>query len=271
MYFHFSNYAPFRFENDGLLDIRLVYSRHVLDNFTYPAAKNARSPFVHLGVNRCGASTPGAPGGWCNYSNGILHFTSFDTSAMYMASGFLPSPNGEEVYFYANGQPFTHGGDGDIHTWGDNSGIRLVKIRRDGFMSIDAPYVFNLPLGLMPTVKTVALDVPKTCRFDPSGFTGGVELRVNFRTSVAGFLAVAVEQAQTGRPNPRFDMYTLDQSDLLRGNAMGAVASWGNRTQMSLSPLAGERIRIAVVLTDAKLYSLSLVCADNDSENSLHF
>merc|ERR1711871_1240815 len=131
-------------------------------------------------------------------------------------------------------------------------------MRMDGFISIDAPYIFNLPLSKLPMVKTVDLDVPRTRPFDPSGNTGGVQLKVNFRSSVAGFLAVAIKQSQSKNPNPRFDMYSLDQADLLRGNAIGAVATWGNRTQMSLSPLAGQTVQIAVVLTDAKLYSMSM-------------
>ena len=51
---------------------------------------------------------------------------------MYMASGYVPSASGDELYFYASGQPFTHGGDAATHSWGNNSGIRLLTARRDG-------------------------------------------------------------------------------------------------------------------------------------------
>ena len=48
MYAHFPNGgAPYGYSNDGLLDIRLIYSHNLtVDNLTYAAADNARSPFV---------------------------------------------------------------------------------------------------------------------------------------------------------------------------------------------------------------------------------
>ena len=114
MYSHFSATAPYGFGNDGLLDIRLTYSNDIMENISYAQADNARSPFVSLGINTCGSlkHSPDVKGGWCNVTSGILANTSFDTSAMYAASGFIFSPDGEEVFMYSSGQPFTHGGDG---------------------------------------------------------------------------------------------------------------------------------------------------------------
>ena len=81
-YAHFSSGAPFGFGNDGLLDVRLLVSRDGY-NLTYvPGARNARSPFVSLGVNKCGASTPSIKNGWCNPYNGVEQHTSADTSAI---------------------------------------------------------------------------------------------------------------------------------------------------------------------------------------------
>ena len=47
-----------------------------------------------------------------------------------MASGLVPSADGGEVYRYASGQPFTHGGDGANTTWAANTGIRRLRVRR---------------------------------------------------------------------------------------------------------------------------------------------
>ena len=87
-YHHFSG-APWGFGNDGLLDLRLAASRTTGAKIEYiKSATNARSPFVPLGVNLCGAdaSTPQASGGWCSPTSGIEANISFDTSAMYVCT-----------------------------------------------------------------------------------------------------------------------------------------------------------------------------------------
>lgn len=130
-YHHFTSAAPYGFGNDGLLDIRLVVSRDGA-HLGYSEAKNGRSPWVPLGYNKCGgaAHAPDNIDGWCSPTTGIESgSTDFDTSAMYMASGYVPSDNGDEIYFYSSGQPFTHGGDGAKHSWGNNSGIRRLTAR----------------------------------------------------------------------------------------------------------------------------------------------
>jgi hypothetical protein len=105
-YHHFDQPAPFGFGNDGLLDIRLVISRDGA-NLSYPTATNARAPWVPLGTNWCGggAHAPGNVGGWCSPHSGVeAGPTDFDTSAMYAASGYVPSQSGDELYFYSSGQ-----------------------------------------------------------------------------------------------------------------------------------------------------------------------
>ena len=51
------------------------------------------------GVNDCGPlqNTPSTAGGWCSPTTGDESKTHFDTSAMYMASGYLNSTDGSEV------------------------------------------------------------------------------------------------------------------------------------------------------------------------------
>ena len=165
MYHHFTSSAPFGFGNDGLLDIRLVVSRdgaHV----NYTTAENGRSPWVPLGVNKCGpgAHAPDNPNGWCSPKTGIeAGPTAFDTSAMYMASGYVPSNDGDEIYFFSSGQAFTHGGDAATHSWGNNSGIRRLTARKDGFVAVEAPYLFNEDISRLPSLTTVKVKVPSTC------------------------------------------------------------------------------------------------------------
>ena len=84
--------------------------------------------------------------------------------------------------------------------------------------------------------------------------TGGVELQVNAITSVAGKLAVEVRQ--DGKPIPGF---TLADAAPIKGNVMAYAAAWGART--SLSSFAGQKISLRVAMADAKLYSLTLACA----------
>ena len=95
-----------------LFFFRLVSSRDgVVLNYT-ARAWNARSPFVPLGINDCagaGGGTPGVVGGWCDPRTLDDTKTSVDTSATYMASGFLPSHDGHTIHLYASGQPNTHG------------------------------------------------------------------------------------------------------------------------------------------------------------------
>eukprot|EP00041_Stephanoeca_diplocostata_P032140 m.1021570 g.1021570 ORF g.1021570 m.1021570 type:complete len:206 (-) comp24095_c0_seq18:2601-3218(-) len=156
--------APFGFGNDGLLDIRLLTSTNGV-NITYAAATNARSPFVPLGTNLCGpnAASPSIKSGWCSPTSGIESSTSFDTSAQYMADGYVPSTDGTLLYLYSSGQPFTHGGDAGKHSWGNNTGVRLLSLRRDGFAYVDSPYTFNTPREQLPAIIVSDITVPSAC------------------------------------------------------------------------------------------------------------
>jgi len=199
MYHHFSSKVPFGFGNDGLLDLRLVVSRDGA-HLNYTQSRNGRSPYVPLGDNHCGgaahapsngADAAGAAGalravvllvllllltfpslspvgGWCSPKSGVeSNHTDADTSAMYMASGYVPSSDAWEssdsLYFYASAQPFTHGGDAGSHLWGNNSGIRLLTARRDGFVAVEAPYEFASSIEQQPSLTTVELAVPSNC------------------------------------------------------------------------------------------------------------
>lgn len=214
-----------------------------------------RAPFVNLGLNRCGAfaSSPGTHSGWCSPTSGVEASTSFDTSAMYMASGHLLSPSGESVYMYSSGQPFTHGGDSANQTWKNNTGIRILSLRRDGFVSIDAPYDFSggHQNGLYPSFTTVELTVPPL----PCATGENVAISANMVTSVAGFVAIGFEQA-----GKELDGFGLSDANRLKGNSLSAVATWGTRGG-SVNSLAGKQVSVRVAMADASLYSLNFVCA----------
>ena len=187
---------------------------------------------------------------------------------MYMANGYLPSADGTELYFYASGQPFTHGSDGAAHTWGSNTGVRLLRLRRDGFVAVEAGYGdWNAP----PTLTTVEMSVPVDCAppnrtvvpgTNSTRLSGGVQLLVNMQTSVVGSVAVGVH----GDSGP----YALANANAVVGNSLDAAASWGGgggrgadaaaSFTSSLSALAGQSVAFEVAMRDAKLFSLELRC-----------
>ena len=169
MFYHFTARAPWpTVSANGLLDIRLVTSRNGV-NLSYTESRNGRSPFVPLGINDCAASTPGVRGGWCDPRGTEEQHTSFDTSAMYMASGYLPSHDGHALHLYSSGQPNTHGqwepgtATGGGNSWGQNTGVRLLQLRKDGFVSVDAPYLFSKNRSALPSITTTELTVPSHC------------------------------------------------------------------------------------------------------------
>jgi hypothetical protein len=165
-YHHFSDSAPWGFGNDGLLDTRLVVSSDGA-NLSYVPGARSRAPFVPLGVNRCGptASSPSVKGGWCSPTSGIEASVNQDTSQMYMADGWLPSNDGESIYLYIAGLPCTHGEILAQPLWGNNTGVRVLQLRKDGFTSVVAPYAFNLAGGpsALPSLTTKSISVPTGC------------------------------------------------------------------------------------------------------------
>ena len=263
MYFHFNEINPYGFDNDGLLDIRLLVSR---DGQTLNYVKTNdqddvgyRSPFVHLGINQCGndASSPDVKGGWCSPVSGIESTTSFDTSAMYMASGHLLSLDSTSIYLYSSGQPFSHGGySGDsTFTWKNNSGIRVLTLRKDGFVSIDAPYIFKgIDNTMYPTFTTENVVVPSRASLNCLK-NESMSVIVNFISSVTGFVVIGIEQNGEAVKG-----YSLNDGNRLKGNAIQAKASWDVFKIYSIDLFAGQEIAFRVAMADASLYSLDIQC-----------
>lgn len=246
MYAHFDSSAPFGFSNDGLLDIRLLTSRDGYNLSYVPASRNkGRSSYVSLGVNRCGsnASTPSVKGGWCSPFTGIENSTSPDTSGMYMASGYVNSLDDTEVYLYASAQPFTHGGDAGKQLWSTNTAIQILRTRKHGFASIEAPYDFSS--SEMPSFTTTDVKIPECAR--------DVVVRVNVETSVVGYVQVGIVGS---------DDFAMTDGDPIQGNTVDAIASWNGGRSSSLSSIQGQTVSLEVGMRDAKLYSIEVGCVD---------
>lgn len=113
------------------------------------------SPFVDHGVNRC--PTVGSvmhPGGWCNYKDKSFAETAWDTSMTAVLSGHFLSDDKTEIYLYKYGASMTHQGGHQPATWSNNTngslpntGIELMTLRRDGFVSVDAPLIESPGFG----------------------------------------------------------------------------------------------------------------------------
>merc|ERR1711865_450823 len=99
--------------------------------------------------------------------------------------------------------------------WGNNTGIRVLSLRRDGFVSVDAPYDFSggANNSKYPQMTTVPVTVPALpC---PAGLN--VTAAVNLVSSVAGFVAVSVEQGGVEVAG-----FGLQSASRLKGNALSA-------------------------------------------------
>ena len=238
MYYHFGS-NPWGLSNDGLLDIQILASS---DGENINFIGDTTYPYVTLDNNNCGIglqSKPLSKYGWCNPYTNDLKNTSFATSVVYMASGFLFSNDGTEIYQYSSGQPFTHGGDSVNKTWGTNTGIRLLVNRKDGFTYIKAPYIlYDDP----PFMVVNITDVPICDK--------GFVIVVNMETSVIGFIKVGI----IGEKD-----YDISIANELKGSSLNAIASWnGGKTYMVNS--TKPSFLMAIALNAAKLYSIELKC-----------
>eukprot|EP01052_Picozoa_sp_SAG31_P032103 SAG31_NODE_3483_length_4215_cov_2.188533_2_plen_146_part_00 len=65
-----------------------------------------------------------------------------------------------------------------------NSNLMLLQMRKDGWVSLEADYVFNRPLDQLPQATTTAQRVPRC--------PGVVELLLNAATGVAGYVLIGV-------------------------------------------------------------------------------
>jgi hypothetical protein len=143
----------------------------------------------------------------------------------YPALGVVPTGTGRldgkecEMSFYVmrhNQQPTAH--------------LERLMLRVDGFASLHAPY-------------TGGEMVTRPFRF------GGRELVLNYATAAAGHVEVEVlEENQTAIAG-----YRLQDADPLIGDQVERTVSW--QGQIDLSRLAGQSVRLRLLLKDADVYS----------------
>lgn len=206
----FSKQAPV---NAGVLDTGFASSRDGIKWQRY-----GHRPFVGLGMKG-----------------------AFDSKRIYMVYGVVPARNGQELYMYYLGTSATHGWDrndennrlltaADVAPTGP-AAISRVVLRRDGFVSVRAPFEggeFTTPL----------------LRF------AGEQLLLNVNTSACGELRVELLDDQ-GKAIPGF---ALADCDLVHtANEINRVVKW--KGESSLKDLAGTPVRLHFVMRDLDLYA----------------
>lgn len=122
--------------------------------------------------------------------------------------------------------------------WGEHNKHSCPRLRRgtlrtDGFVSLHAG---GDGVGEMLT--------------RPMVFAGS-RLEINYATSAAGTMRFALCD-ETGNV---FDGFSLDDSEMLFGNAIDHVVTWRGRVA-DLSAFAGRPVRLRVRLQDADLYAI---------------
>ena len=166
----------------------------------------------------------------------------FDSKRIYMTYGIVPSLNGRELYMYYWGTNEVHGWNRDDRTnriltaAGVNPrpatrAISRVVLRRDGFISLHAPYEggeFTTP---------------------PLRFQGN-QLILNVENASTGEVQVEILDEQ-GEP---VDGFSLADSDLIHtANEINRVVTWNGAS--AVEKLEGTIIRLHFVLRDTDLYA----------------
>ena len=219
LYYHYSNWqSEFEMEtptNAGVLDTRFAVSRDGINwnNFNWHT-------FIPLGMEG-----------------------EFDSKRIYMGYGMVPSLNGREIYMYYMGTNETHGWNRDdrnnrilvaagVEPRPMQRAISRVVLRRDGFVSIHAPYEggdFTTP---------------------PLRFKGD-QLVLNIENRSTGELQVEILN-ENKIPIPG---YSLVDSDIIHStNEINRVVTWNGGS--SVKRLEGKIVYLHFVLRDTDLYAL---------------
>eukprot|EP01043_Picozoa_sp_COSAG02_P001177 COSAG02_NODE_23_length_52893_cov_58.101868_57_plen_613_part_00 len=287
IYFHFSSHGcPFNLtghgcdnggggaNNDGLWESRFLFSRDGRRAYYAGAdasgggplveARGARAPFFQNGNNGCIFSgSVDDRSGWCDPFTGgsLAESTSWDTSMVAGISGLLLSEDGQSMLLYKWGAAHTHheGGHCPQSMWANNTGIEALVLRRDGFVSVDAPYLFpqtathQLDLQQLPTFITVPLELPPDSHCKKSEALG---VSLNVVSAMVGLVLVEL-QNDVGVPLPGF---TLTDADAIKGSYIDKIISWQHGGRQSVTEFSGQKLKIRISMADASLYSLEFRC-----------
>jgi hypothetical protein len=139
---------------------------------------------------------------------------------------------GDEIWIYYGGVNHDHAAPGNPSR--DKGGVFVAKIRRDGFISVDA----GQKGGEFTTPSMV--------------FEGG-RLEVNLDGSAGGWLQVKIQDA-AGSP---IEGFSLNRADTIRGNNVAKAITWNGSSDVS--SLAGKEIRLHFVMRSMKLYAFQFV------------
>jgi hypothetical protein len=179
--------------DERTIDLQLVYSYDDLDW----CRGHDRTPFIGLG-----------PEG--SYDSGMVF------------SSTVPVAVGEELWFYYGAMNHDHAHEG-------NEVIALAKLRRDGFVSLDAE-----DAGELVTKPVI--------------FEGG-RLILNLACEADGYATVELLD-EADQPLPG---YAQSDADRLAGDSVSRIATW--RGKSDVRSLAGKPVKLRLALRRAKLYA----------------
>ena len=219
LYYHYdkwhSDFSEETPTNAGVLDARFAVSRDGINwnNFKW-------EPFVPLGMNG-----------------------EFDSKRIYMGYGIVPALNGREMYMYYWGFNSTHGWNRDERNnrlltaanvepkMKERAIISRVVLRRDGFVSVHAPYEggnFTTPL----------------LRFR------GNQLILNIENASTGEVRVEIRD-ENGKPIQGF---SLDDCDLIHtANEINRPVTWNGKSD--IRELEDKTIQLHFSMRDTDLYA----------------
>lgn len=168
------------------------------------------------------------PGVWGPPSAGPERSNNWVYGDGYQSLGLIEVPAEDptappELAFYA-----------DEGHWKEGESLRRYTIRVDGFVSLHARHA---PGEFVSRLLTFA----------------GDRLTLNFATSAAGSVRVELQDA-AGRAMAGFALADCDE---LFGDTLERTVTWRDRADVGA--LAGQPVRLRVVMSDADLYSLKFV------------
>ena len=135
--------------------------------------------------------------------------------------------------------------------------MELLEQRLDGFVSVDADFLFDNDTAKMPGFTSRAVAVPNvTSCVSPAT---EIQLRLNLQTSVVGFVAVELVEPGAATGRNAIPGFAQRDADIIVGNFLERPATWrgGNAT---INALAGRSVQLRVLFAAAKVFSFQFVC-----------
>ena len=235
--------------NDGVMDIRLSYSRTALGPYQFVS----RDSFISRGIGTIDPISKLVNGTGSDRDAGFV----FASSNGLLDPDFVKTFNNDDsnpshwIYHLYWGSQTTHAGGGAFlprywpHAY---SGIFKAKLRREGYIALST--LATDPVGF-GSFRTEILSLPQAIP------NKELHLKLNAQIATAGSLNVQFEDGNTKDPIRGF---TFKDFKTLHGNYIRQLVEFireDNTTFSDLTPLANyERgVRIHIQMTHTKLYS----------------